>query len=98
MNRRSPDLVILCSRRPNTVTARVFGGVLVATTRTTGATGTIDLRNEVPADWHVRRIACRCGTEHYWWSAPVLLGERGRITTERLEQLTNERDEAERNR
>jgi hypothetical protein len=93
---RPPDLVILCSRRADTVTARVFAGILVPTTRLPifpGHDGLWDLRSvaEHPAGT-VGRLACRCGSEHDGWVAEVILGQRGKrtTTTEDVERLSRE--------
>lgn len=95
--KRTPDLTILCSRRANTVTARVFGGVLVPTMPTPEHVelgGLLDPRLSAPLDlrdlrdestprasWLVRGVRCRCGEVHGPWAVEALLKLRGKAWT-----------------
>lgn len=85
---RKPDLVILCSRQLNTVTARVYGGVLIWA----GGTRHADLRVRaaMQPEGGVREVECRCG-RHVGWAAVVLLNQRGKVNTADVERLSDER-------
>ena len=102
-----PDLVILCSRKPDTVTARVYRGVL--TWRRGQNPEGSDLANglvirfnlddsDMLVDWrntggkimHQESVECRCGRRHGPWAPQVIRGRLGKISTDEVEQLTQD--------
>ena len=84
---RAPDLTILCSRRADTVTARVYAGVLVWD----AGRASVDLRGLGAAMTVRRDMSCRCGHEHGdGWAVQVVRERQGKVTTADLDRLSSE--------
>lgn len=104
-SRRTPDLVILCSRSPNVVVGRVFAGVLLTRERGSRQMCATDLRQGngqilfdvgdrlVDKGWqigHQASIRCDCGRLHGSWAPEVVRRLRGRTTTDEVEQMSSD--------
>lgn len=102
MTERRPDLVILCSHRANTVTGRVFDGVLLTHQRGSREPCATDLRGDGAVRvgvvleptgariMHCATIRCDCGRQHGEWAPQVLRRLRGKTTTDEVERRSRE--------